>query len=180
MAIHLEIHEDDEKELGRIRWELVTQRVQRGMSQEKLALEAGRSEKWLNELERSIGHPHLSSLQVWAAVFDLRVQPNLVLPDFAGRPVPAFIDQQLAVLWSHARRFDAADWVRQWCVAELTWERCWRGISAAEMSRRMGLSISAVSGWERDGTDPLVSKIFTYARQLGGHMEFALVKREDW
>lgn len=180
MAIHFEIHPDDEVELERIRIHLWKMRQEAGVSQEYLAKAVGRSEKWLGELEKSIGHPHLSSLQDWAGFFDLRVQPNLELPDFAGISVPPFIDQQLHVLWSHAKQFDAAPWVRQWCVAELTWERCWRGISAAELSRRMGLSVSAISGWERDGNDPLVSKIFNYARALGGYMKFDLVKRKDW
>lgn len=141
---------------------------------------AGRSEKWASELERGIGHPFLSSLQDWAAVFNLRVQPHLVLPDFAGFDVPPLVDQQLHFTWRQARRFHAADWVRQWCVAELTWERCWRGISAAQMSRMLGLSPSAVSGWERDGNDPLVSKIFTYARALGGYMQFQLIQQHEW
>jgi len=180
MAIHIEIHPDDEIELTRIRNHLWKLRQEQGVSMEVLALAVGRSPKWIRELEQAVGHPHLSSLQEWAMFFDLRVQPDLIMPDFAGHPVPAFIDQQLHVLWSHAKNFDAAPWVRLWCVAELTWERCWRGISAAEMSRRLGLSVSAVSGWERDGTDPLVSKIFTYARELGGAMTFRLVRREEW
>lgn len=180
MAIHFKIHPDDEKELDRIRTHLWKLRQDRGVTQAALARKIGKSEKWLNELERGIGHPHLSSLQLWASFFDLRVQPNLQLPDFAGFHVPAFIDTQLSTLWHHAKQFDAAEWVRQWCVAQLNWERCWRGISAAKMSRMMGLSVSAVSGWERDGRDPLVSKIFIYARHLGGHITFDLVKREDW
>lgn len=180
MAIHIEIHPDDELELTRIRDHLISLRQSSGLTQQHMAEKIGKSQKWLSELEQGLGHPHLSSLQVWAAFFDLRVQPNLKLPSVAGFPVPVFIDHQLSALWHHAKRFDAADWVRQWCVAELTWERCWRGISAAQMSRMMGLSVSAVSAWERDGNDPLVSKIFTYARHLGGYITFDLVKREDW
>lgn len=180
MAIHIEIHPDDEKELARIRLQLWRLRQASGFSLREVSAYVGRSDKWLNELEKSIGHPHLSSLQDWARFFGFRVQPELELPDFAGVPVPFFVDQQLHVLWSHARHFDAADWVRQWCVAELTWERCWRGISAAALSRRMGLSVSAMSGWERDGSNPLVSKIFNYARALGGHITFKLVTREQW
>jgi len=180
MAIHLEIHEDDERELLRIRRELLGWRHVGNATQRQLAAAAGHSEKWICELENGVGHPHLSSLQDWAGFFGLRVQPELRLPDFAGFQVPLFVEQQLTTLWQMAKPFEAAKWVRLWCVAALTWERHWRGIPAAEMSRKLGLSPSAVSGWEREAHDPLVSKLFTYARALGGDMKFHLIERAKW
>lgn len=180
MAIHIEIHPDDEKELFRIRRELLGWRYVNNFTQRQVAQATGHSDKWIHELEQGMGHPFLSSLQDWAGFFDLRVQPELRLPDFAGFTVPEMASQELYSMWEMAKPFEAAQWVRMWCVAELTWERHWRGIPAAAMSRRLGLSPSAVSGWERDAHDPLVSKLFTYARALGGDIMFHLIERSKW
>lgn len=180
MAKKLELCDEDEQELSRIRKLLISLRQKSGFSHGRLALNAGHSEKWLFELEAGEGHFRLSSLQDWAGCFDLRIHPNLELPDFAGFEVPHEIDTELQWLWGMAKQFDAASWVRAWSVAELRWERHWRGISAAQLGRDMGLSVSAVSAWERDGSDPMVSRLMTYARALGGRMTFELIKRRDW
>lgn len=180
MAIHIEIHDDDERELKRIRRELLGWRHVCGVTQQQLAEKAGHSEKWVSELENGIGHPFLSSLQDWAGAFDLRVQPELIVPDFAGTEVPALVDTTLQAMWSMAQPFEAADWVRMWCISELVWERHWQGVSAAELGRRLNVSPSAVPGWEKEAHDPLVSKLFTYARALNGKMIFHLIERDKW
>lgn len=182
MAIRVNLCQQDEAELLRIRTQLIAARQERGITQRAMAKHSQRSEKFFNEAEQGLGHLYLSSLQEWARVFDLRVQPTvygLSVDDFKDTP------QALLTHWDMARRmsfghFDADEWTRTWIVAELTCYRYALGISAAKLSRKMGLSISAVSGWERDGFNPLCSKIMIYARMLGGYVTFDLVSRKEW
>lgn len=181
MAIHIEIDEADERELARIRAHLVRCRQEGAISQTQLAVLARRSEKWINELEGGVGHPHMSSLQQWAGMFNLRLEPrfwNLVEWGPDGVPQEVLLNWQMS--YRASRPFRAYQWQRVFLVAELVAYRHAAQVSAAELSRRLGRSVSAVSGWERDGNDPLVSKVFTYVRALGGSVTFQFVKEADW
>ena len=181
MAIHIEIHDDDEKELTRIRTQLLGLRNVAGISQQQLSVLAGRSHKWLNELEQAVGHPHLSSLQQWAGVFDLRLEPKFSdLIEWSPNGIPNQVLLNWQMSYRGSRPFRAYDWQRVHLISELVAYRHAAQVSATELSGRLGLSVSAVSGWERDGNDPLVSKVFTYVRALGGSVTFALVGIADW
>lgn len=181
MAIHLEIHEEDEKELARLRSRLIGARGRAGLTQQQVALRVRHSDKWINELEQGIGHPHLSSLQDWASVFDLRLEPSFWdLVEWGPEDVPTEIVTNWQFSYKMSRPFAAREWCRVHIVNELAAYRHAAQISGAELSRRMGLSVSAVSGWERDGNNPLVSKVFTYVRALGGSVMFELIERADW
>lgn len=181
MAIHLEIDEADERELERIRTHLVQCRHNAAISQNQLSVLARRSHKWLNELEQGIGHPHVSSLQQWAGMFDLRLEPRFWdLVEWGPDDIPDEVLLNWQMSYRASRPFRAYEWQRVHLVAELVAYRYAAGVSAADLSRKLGLSVSAVSGWERDGNDPLVSKVFTYVRALGGSVTFQFVKQGDW
>lgn len=180
MAIFLELDPEDERELFHLRRELLGWRYILNMTQQEMAEKAGHSPSWASEIEQGEGQPYLSSLQDWAAAFDLRLQPVLKFPKFDGYLVPRKVEQEAEFFARMAAPFHAREWVRLWCVAALTWQRHWRGVSASELSQMLGLTISSVSSWERNGHDPRVSKLFTYARALGGRVRFKLLERHQW
>lgn len=181
MAIHIEIDEADERELARIRANLTQCRQDGAISQTQLAILARRSDKWINELEQGIGHPHVFSLQQWAGMFDLRLEPQFQgLANWAVDDLPHEVLLNWQMSYKASRPFRAYEWQRVHLVAELVAFRHAAGVSAAELSRKLGLSVSAVSGWERDGNDPLISKVFTYVRALGGSVTFQFIKQADW
>lgn len=182
MAIFLEIDPEDERELFHIRRNLLGWRYITGMTQQEMADRAGHSASWASEVEQGEGQPYLSSLQDWAAAFDLRLQPQVSFPRVSAMQysIPVKIQQELSFYQKMAQPFDARDWVRLAVVSELVWNRCLQGVSASELSKRLGLTISSVSGWERRGHDPLISKLFTYARALGGRVKLRLIERHQW
>ena len=79
-----------------------------------------------------------------------------------------------------ARPFEAVKWVRLWTGSQLSLLRLLQGVSTHEMASRLGLSVSAILNWERTAHDPLVAKLFTYARGLGTPITFKLIERRDY
>lgn len=186
MAIRLELHEDDEREMFRIRRELVGwHHVTPGFTQENMAKTLGKSTKFIHKLETGRVHYHLSSLQIWAGLFDLRVEPKIWFEMQVGdsppsRTVPQGLLDEKAALWTMSRPFEAHSWSRLHAVSSLVVARYRLGVKTELLGKRLGIGASAVSGWERTSHDPFVSKLFTYARALGGRMVFNLVERRDW
>jgi len=183
LAIRLELHEDDEREMFRIRRELVGwHHVTSDFTQESMAQKLGKSAKFIHKLETGKVHYHLSSLQMWAGLFDLRVEPKFWLNEGMDpcHPVPQNLIDEKAALWTMSRPFEAHSWSRLHTVANLVIARYRLGVKAELLGERLGVKSSAVFGWERTSHDPFISKLFTYARGLGGYMTFCLIERRDW
>lgn len=181
MAINPELEEEDHRELFRIRRELVGWHHATGTTQARMSALMGISDSGIHKLETGKVKYRLSTLQMWAGVFDLRVQPVI---HAGGIPqeveVPPLREQETDMMWRMARPFDAAKWVRMWTVSALSLLRLRAGISPPEMAQGLGLRTSSVYNWERTAHDPLVSKLFTYARGLGGSITFELMERRDY
>lgn len=181
MAINPELHEDDHRELFRIRRELVGWHHATKTTQARMATLMGWSDSGIHELETGKVKYRLSTLQMWASVFDLRVQPTI---HAIGMPVvaevPPLRQQETEMLSVMARPFEAVKWVRLWTVSQLSLLRLLQGVSTHEMASRLGLSVSAILNWERTAHDPLVAKLFTYARGLGTPITFKLIERRDY
>lgn len=181
MAINLTLHEDDYREFFRIRRELVGWHHCTGTTQVRMATLLGVSDKFVHELETGRSMPRLSSLQLWASAFDLRVQPVVSRSGLdLGHPVPPMLEGENLMLWNMARPFDAARWVRLWVVSDLIMLRHALGVSPPEMADRLNVKLSSLYSWERTSHDPIVSKLFTYARALGSSVTFALMERRDY
>lgn len=181
MAINPELHEDDHRELFRIRRELVGWHHATRTTQERMGTLMGIHGTSVHELETGKVKYRLSTLQMWAGVFDLRVQPVIHswgIPQ--GAEVPPLREQETEMLWRMARPFEAAKWVRMWVASALSLLRLRAGISPPELGERLGVAASSIYNWERTAHDPLVSKLFTYARGLGGHITFQLMERRDY
>jgi transcriptional regulator with XRE-family HTH domain len=182
LAIKLKLHEQDERQLLKIRRELVGwHHVTPGATQKSIGAALGRTDSFLHNLETGDSHPRLSSLQLWGSFFDLRLQPRFHMPDAVVDPenFPKLV-AETEMMQTMASPFDAASWVRLWIVTELTLYRHEQGLSTEDVASRLGLTTSAVNTWERKGHDPLISKVFTYARAVGGYVTFDLIERCDW
>lgn len=185
MAINLTLHEDDHREMFRIRRELVGWHHATRTTQSRMATLLGMSDKAIHELETGRTMYRLSTLQMWASCFDLRVQPVLRYPtvpvevELESR-IPALRVNETQMLLRMARPFDASKWVRLWVVSDLTLFRLRAGIAPQDMASRLNVALSSVYGWERTAHDPMVAKLFTYARALGGSIGFSLIERRDY
>lgn len=180
MAINPELHEDDHRELFRIRRELVGWHHATRTTQARMAALMGLSDSGVHELETGKVKYRLSTLQMWAGVFDLRVQPVITSGAAWTVEVPLLRQQETETLAVMARPFEAVKWVRLWTVSQLSLLRLSQGVSTHEMASRLGLSVSAILNWERTAHDPLVAKLFTYARGLGTPITFKLIERRDY
>lgn len=178
MAISLDLHPEDERELFRIRRELIGWHHATETTQQAMSAKLGRGGGFIYELEKGDKKPRLSVLQEWASCFDLRVEPE-VLVDVRGVVPPEVYDEE-QMLYALSRPFDAAKWVRLWTVANLTLQRHNAGLAPEDIAERLGLTVSSIHSWERTAHDPLVVKLFTYARGIGGRIVFHLIERQDW
>lgn len=176
MARHYQINASDSAEVESIRLMLREIREDNGETHQQVAARLGKEPDFIFDREnRRRDSPHLSSLQLWASAFDLRLEVNI-----NNFWMHAWNEPEMQALYAMSRPFDAAPMLRLWTVSALG---CWRrrlGISAREAGVRMGLSPDAVTRWELESHDPLVNRMMVQARATGTWITFRLWHRDDW
>lgn len=175
MALKVVLHPDDERELFHLRRELLGWHHATGDTQRDMAARVGRSPNFIYDLEGGKSMPLLSSLQQWARCFDLRLEPKVTAWGML-EPQKSAMDEYL-MLVQMSRPFESDRWVRLQLVSKLVLVRHRMGLSAQDVAGKMGVTKSSVQTWERTAHDPLVGKVFDYARAVGGRLTFTLWER---
>lgn len=166
----------DREALESLRDQLREQRVQRGLSYESAGALVGRSINFLYEMENLRSSLKMSSVQLWASIYDMRVEFGVA--DYWNF---TWAHDELHLLYQFSRPFDAAKYQRLWLVSAL---QAWRervGVSTHEVAYWLGLKDAhAVSEWERKAADPMMGRVMTQARLVRTSVTMKLWKREDW
>lgn len=175
MALVYTASDEDRVELERLRDQLKAERTQRGWSYRRACQEIGRSRNLLYEMENLKSALKMSSIQLWASIYGLRVEFQLA--DFWNFTWP---HDEIMLLYQLSRQFDAWDYQRLWLVSALQVWRERMGITSSEVGYWMGVSAGAVTEWERSTNDPLLLRVMTQARLTKTSVTMKLWKREDW
>ena len=163
------------RELERLRDKLKAQRIARGWSYERAGQEINRSLNFLYEMENLKSALKMDSLQLWASIYDMRVEVQLA--NFWNFAWP---DDELALLYRMSRPFDAAYLQRLWLVSAVRAWRERRGIKSVDIGKAMGFNPRAVSQWECNTTNPFVARVMTMASIMGTSVQMELFTREEW
>jgi len=167
---------DDRAALESLRDQLRAERERRGLTYESAGALIGRSINFLYEMENLRSSLKLSSVQLWASIYDMRVEFGLA--DYWNF---TWAHDELHVLYQLSRPFDAANYQRLWLVCAL---QAWRerlGIHAAEVAYWMNLKDAhSVTEWERKSNDPMLLRVMAQARLTKTSVTMKLWKREDW
>jgi DNA-binding XRE family transcriptional regulator len=166
---------EDRAVLEGLRDELKAQRLQRNWTYGHAAAQVDRSHNFLYEMENLRSGLKMDNLQLWASIYDLRIEFSL--DGFWNFVWP---HDELTMLYQLSRPFDAKDFQRLWLVSAL---QAWRerlGITSAEVGYWMGLTAGAVTEWERTTSNPLMLRAMAQARMVKTSVTMKLWKREDW
>lgn len=171
----MQVAAEDQVELRNIRTQLTNLRQGSRVSQKQVERRIGIFNFIKHAEEDRYPYPRLSTLQQWAAAYDLRLEVGL--DNFW---LHAWSDKEMLALYAMSRRFDAAPMLRLWVVSAL---RSWRqkvGVDSARLGGMLGITGTAVRTWEYESGDPGVDKVLIRARLLGTRVRVRLWSREDW
>lgn len=170
------LHKLDFMELEMFRQTLIKERETRGILAAQASVAAGLPNNFLCQVE-GLRRPgmQLSTMQKWAAIYDLRVE--FVLDNFW---MHAWNEPEMQALWAMSRPFDAAPMLRLWLVSALKSWRTRKGISSTDLAKVLKVTRGGIMRWEADAHDPLIPRCFQQARATGTELKLRLWRREDW
>jgi transcriptional regulator with XRE-family HTH domain len=170
------LHPDDAAMLMDIRRYLIGFRITNGWTQEELSQKINGTKGAVWPLESD---PHFqwrfSRLQQWANAFGLKLSAELVFDwgpqeELAAVRLTSFVRRdQFVKVFAELADTDPR-WQRSYLIASLKAARQGRGWDQGELGRRLGVTAGAVSRWEMDGDQILLSKLLTHARALDGRL----------
>lgn len=167
---------EDRLALESLRDQLRDERRRRGLTYESAGALIGKSINFLYEMENLRSCLKTSNLQLWASIYDLRVEFGIA--DYWNF---TWAHDEVHLLYQMSRPFDAVKYQRLWLVSGL---QAWRermGIGAHEVAYWLGLKDShAVTEWERKAADPMLLRAMAQARLTKTSITMKLWKREDW
>ena len=176
MAQQFTIDDRDVQALAVLREQLMARRKSLRRTINDAAELVGRHGEFVSMLERGVSpSPKLSSLQLWAAGVDARVQF-----EFDGFYDVEHDDPEMLWLDGMRNRWGADAQMRLWVVAALRAWRIARSIPMDVVAVGMGVHRHGAYRWEWGSTDPLFARVAGTARLLGTQLTMSLILREDW
>lgn len=168
-------HPDDVARLVQFRQKLRAVREGRGISAAQLSRDMGRSVEAASAFERGErASPLVSTLQVWAAALDLRMEFSL-----EGWTDLGYSDPRTEALFKASRPWDAHDQMRMWLVSALRTWRVAKGIDVVELATLMGASESKpIRDWEANSRDPMLFRATWQARCMGTAVSWELQDKD--
>jgi transcriptional regulator with XRE-family HTH domain len=174
-VINYKVHEEDTETLEVLRDRLRNERLSRDWTYPQAGAQVGRSENFLYEMENLRSSIKVENLQLWASIYDMRVE--FIVRDFWTFAWPS---DELSLLYRLSRPFDNHRMQRLWLVSAL---RRWRerlSVSTLDVGEAMGIKHDSVTQWERTASNPYLGYVMAYARAVGTSVHLQLWKREDW
>ena len=153
--------------LQRLKRELAGYTVTSGVTYGVMAAKVGETANFLNAMMRTDFNNLLSRTQMWAAIFDLRVDFALRIEEESAPTQELQMMEQLAAPILHHK------WQRLLLNERLIDVRGNLGLSDVEFGRRMGVGAEAARMMEAKH-DWLVPHLLRRVRALGGVVEFRL------
>lgn len=176
MAQLYSVDPDDEDALDRVRLDLRALRLERGWTMQQVAALSNRDAASISLLERGVSpSPRMSTLQLWAASLDRRIEFDL-----EGFWEFDHDDSQMIWLYEMSRPWGQDAHQRLWLIAALRAWRLAKGIDIDVVARPLGMQRNGAFRWEWESVDPLMGRAMTTARLLGTTIVMKLYTRDQW